>query len=208
MLKIQSEQMSLLDKILDLFRPAGKSPKLVEPITDKKVKPIGNEEAEIAIGPLILRKKYAVKYTTTMINTITLSSDMKTLFLIDDGRAIAFPLDTDNGVLIAAIRGQIVVATALSQDEEEGGGAEGGEVEGERAKPSTAEIIKLPVDKNQWTFVYRKSTAKVGIIGTVDIDATFREENDDCESHVISLEEKIIKVRRAGAEIIVSVFDN
>ncbi len=196
--------MSLLDKILDLFRPASKSPKIVEPIADKKVKPIGNEEAEIAIGPLILRKKYAVKYTTTMINTITLSSDMKTLFLIDDGRAVSFPLDTDNGVLIASIRGQIVVATSLTQEEEEEGGASG-DNPGARRPAVSKEVIKVGVESKQWTFTYNRKAGMMSIIGATEIDSSFRNE-PNCEEHRVDLDESVVKVKRKGGEIIIEVY--
>ncbi len=47
-----------------------------------------------------------------MLNSITLSSDQETVFLIDNGEAIAFPLDEDNGVLIGLMGGQLSVVSA------------------------------------------------------------------------------------------------
>lgn len=69
---------------------------------------------------------YNKKYTTTMLNSISLSSDMKTLYLIDNGRAIAFDLTAPQGVLIGKLGDQLVVATAnnASLEKEEGRNAQ------------------------------------------------------------------------------------
>lgn len=195
--------MSLLEKILDLFRPS-KRPDLIEPKPQQKVKSAGENESDISFGPLFLRKKFAVKYHTTMINTITLSSDMKTLFLIDDGRAVGFPIDTDNGVLIGSIRGQIVVATALSKDEEEGGGAEG---DGAERKPAASEEqIRVETKSKQWTFTYNKRVGMMSIIGATEIDSSFRNE-PNCEEHRVNLNDKVVNVKRKGEDIILTVYE-
>lgn len=47
-----------------------------------------------------------------MLNSIVLSSDMETLYLIDNGRAIEFPL-SEKGLLIGMLNGQLSVATAM-----------------------------------------------------------------------------------------------
>ncbi len=195
--------MSLLEKIFSFFR-SSKNPEAFEPKPDKKVKPIGLKEAEISIGPAILRKKYHVKYLTTMINTITLSSDMKTLFLIDNGRAIGFPIDTENGVLIGSFRGQIAVATALTADEEEGGGTSG---DGAERKPAVNQsVIKVGIKSKQWTFTYNKRAGMMSIIGATEIDSSFR--NDpNCEEHRVNLNDSVVKVQRKGEEIILTIFD-
>jgi hypothetical protein len=195
--------MSLLEKIIGFFR-SSKKQEAFEPKPDKKVRPAGIKEAEISMGPAILRKKYTVKYLSTMINTITLSSDMKTLYLIDNGRAIGFPIDTDNGVLIGSLRGQIVVATALTTDEEEGGGASGS---GAERKPAVnQEVIKVGVKSKQWTFTYNKRVGMMSIIGATEIDSSFRNE-PNCEEHRVNLNDNVVKVKRKGEEIIITVFE-
>ena len=198
--------MSFLEKIIGLFRPESDRPKLFEPIPEKKVTTTGNDEAGFSIKPLFLRKKYIRKYTTTMINTITLSSDMKTLFLIDDNRAVSFPIDTDNGVLIGSLKGQIVVATALTTDEEEQGGTTGDTPDGRRPAVGQ-ETIKVGVQSKQWTFTYNKRTGIMSIIGATEIDSSFRSE-PNCEEHRVNLNDKIVKVVRKGNDIILTVFDN
>jgi hypothetical protein len=139
-----------------------------------------------------------------MINTITLSSDMKTLFLIDNGRAIGFPIDTENGVLIGSFRGQIAVATALTQDEEEGGGTSG---DGAERKPTVNQrVIKVGLISKQWTFTYNKRVGMMSIIGATEIDSSFRNE-PNCEEHRVNLIDSVVKVQRKGEEIILTVFD-
>jgi len=66
------------------------------PILDKLIALFQGEpspEAQASLH-LIRQGKYKTSkpYTTNMLNSITLSSDMKTLYLIDNGRAISYSL--------------------------------------------------------------------------------------------------------------------
>ena len=193
--------MTIIEKILSWFKkkeadPTKNESKSVKPKSDTK------KVAVSPIGKIPTKTPYKIKYTTTMINTITLSSDMKTLYLIDNGRAIDFPIDEKHGILIGTINGQITVATALSQTEEQGGNDTGDT----RMVPAVPEIIKLPAKEAQWTMVYRKETALIGIIGTADIDFSFRND-DNCESHVFNLNEKVIKIKKITEGLEVSVLN-
>lgn len=194
--------MSLLDKIIKLLKPT--SPNTFETVSDKKVEPSIEGEQEIFIGPLISRIKFSVKYTTTMINTLTLSSDMKTLFLIDNGRAVSFPIDTENGVLIGSFKGQIAVATALTQEEEEEGAATPPEPEGRM--PGKQVIITVGIATKQWTLTYNKRSGIMSIIGATEIDSSLRTE-PNCEEHRVNLNDSVVKIKRKGEEIILTVFD-
>ncbi len=46
-----------------------------------------------------------------MTNSISLSSDLNTLFLIEESQVVAFPLYSKQGVLIGSIQNQLVAAT-------------------------------------------------------------------------------------------------
>jgi len=46
-----------------------------------------------------------------MTNSISLSSDLNTLFLIEESQVVAFPLYSKQGILIGSIQNQLVAAT-------------------------------------------------------------------------------------------------
>jgi hypothetical protein len=196
--------MSFFDKLLAVFKP--KVPKSGVPVPTKKVKVKDDSKKEISISPLISKIRYSVKYTTTMINTITLSSDMNTLYLIDGGRAIEFPIDTKDGVLIGLLRGQITVATSMTQEEEEDNSPGGADGEEGRAAPINKEFIRVATLHNQWTFTFHKRTGMVAIIGVTDIDSSFRS-GSGCEEHRIDLNQKVIKIKKKGEELELTIFD-
>jgi hypothetical protein len=117
------------------------------------------------------------KYTTTMVNSVTLSSDMKTLFLIDNGRAISFPLDIDKGILIGTLKGQITVATGFEVVREtEGESLPGtGEVEpvtlsATRGHPQMPSRFVVPITGNQWTVAFIAKHEALAVVGATDID--------------------------------------
>lgn len=196
--------MSFFEKILNLFKP--KSEAKIEPAHHKVIKNEGKVKEDLGFNLVHSKIKFSVKYKTTMINSITLSSDMKVLYLIDDNRAIKFPIDTDDGVLIGAIKGQLAVATALKPEEEEqGGGNDGAEAE-RAAAPSTEEVIKVETIAKQWTLTYNQRSRIVSFIGATDIDFNIRHDAD-CEEHRIDLNEKVVKIKRKGEELILTVYD-
>lgn len=46
-----------------------------------------------------------------MTNSISFSSDLETLFLIEEHQVVAFPLESKRGVVIGRVQGQLVAAT-------------------------------------------------------------------------------------------------
>ncbi len=123
-----------------------------------------------------------------MVNTITLSSDMKTLYLIDDERAIPFDLTNGNGVLIGTFLGQVTVATAVVDTKDSSGG------KGSNPKDR---VIKLK--GNQWTMMYNPELELLHNVGEVDIDFYIsRGEEPKTESYTIDLKKNIVKMRRVG----------
>ena len=123
-----------------------------------------------------------------MTNTITLSSDMLQLYLIDRGRAIEYQLNTNNGVLIGMLMGQVTVVSAKEapQDQEEDDDLEkiptvlrpvpttkdkaNKKEDSEKQKIFIPNRITLPTDNAQWTLFFNQKTKTLGIIGTTDID--------------------------------------
>ena len=55
--------------------------------------------------------------------------------------------------------------------------------------------------------VYRKQSGMIGIIGTTDIDFTFRGDEKDCESHTFNMKEKVIKIKKTEGGLDVSVLN-
>jgi len=170
--------MPILDKLIALFQ--------------------GEPSPETQASLHLIRQgqyKTSKPYTTNMLNSITLSSDMKTLYLIDNGRAISYSLESGNGVLIGALKDQLVVASALVPTEEnptpDGGGS----------ATSRAADTKLRLNttgKNQWTLTYNRPNRTLSIIGVGDIDIGLRSPNDskECDSHTLNLGKSIIHIIR------------
>ncbi len=115
----------------------------------------------------------------TMINTISFSSDMECLYLIDNGRAIDFKLSGGQGVLIGTLKGQITVATAHAKPEETSPAS--------LVKPSENPVtpadstvkkaidtkrIKLSTENAQWQLFYTQKHQTIFVIGASEIDSS------------------------------------
>lgn len=106
------------------------------------------------------------KHITTMLNSISLSSDMKTLYLIDNGRAIAYDLTAPEGVLVGLLGKQLMAATASGppppievEDLPEG--------DGKRTARAEKFIFKAG-ENSQFTLTYNEGHQTLGIIGWDD----------------------------------------
>ena len=180
--------MSIIDKILHFF---GKKKPKEKPTQAKK-------------PPLAFVTKHL--YSSKMINSITLSSDMKTLYLIDNGRAIDFPIDDKIGILIGKIGNQISVATAISPIE-----VNDNSDDTRMASSSTGRtVIKIPAKakKSQWTMTFHADTHQLVIIGTTDIDLSLTMPNEvGCAQHFVDLANKIINIRRKADELELIIMD-
>ena len=128
-----------------------------------------------------------------MVNTITLSTDMKTLYLIDDERAIPFDLTKGNGVLVGTLFGQITVATAISSKGTPGG-------KGTKMNEKTLEL-----KGSQWTLMYNSPNELLHVIGEVEIEF-FRPTGKEprCEDLTIDIKNEIINIKRVGESIQIS----
>lgn len=152
----------------------------------------------------------ATKPLARMVNTITLSSDMETLYLIDNGRAIAFSLLDPRGVVIGIIGGQLSVASASAVANEPslpggdtGGGFDGGTGEAKvLAKPMVG-AIKVPIAANkQWTITYNPGSDVVAIIGATDIDTGIAEPTETTSlAYAFKIGSKSINLRKNGLSL-------
>ncbi len=157
---------------------------------------------------LIRQRQYKTSkpYTTNMLNSITLSSDMKTLYLIDNGRAISYSLESGNGILIGALKDQLVVASALAPIEEnptpDGGGALAGRAANTRLTLNTT-------GKNQWTLSYNQTNRTLSVVGVGDIDIGLRspDNSKECDSYALNLGKTIVHMIRKNDVIEVTAIE-
>jgi len=123
----------------------------------------------------------------TMTNTITLSSDMTTLYLIDDERVIPFDLTNGKGVLIGVLKGQITVVTPNSTNKTT-----------ETIKAGE-DRIEIPVKGSQWTVTYNQPNELMHVVGAVDIDVyTITRKEPTCKPILFDLKNKIVNLKRVG----------
>ena len=154
--------MSVLESILSMFRrKPGESP---------------------SIDP---SPEHALQMRPPSINSIALSPDMSTLFLIDNGRAIYFDLSSRFGIVIGTLDGQLTVATALPDivpveddpdtpeppDTPPGGPDDPIERIIPDPRPRT---LRLSTQSFKWNFLFVPIKGKevFSIIGASDIDAS------------------------------------
>ena len=146
------------------------------------------------------------KYTTTMLNSISLSSDMKTLYLIDNGRAIAYDLTVPQGVLIGLLGEQLVVATAIAlptpDDTLDPNVEEGVDLAGAAVTTDDTEIPtpSRPVPRkytfkagkdSQYTVNYNRKNKALSIIGHDDLVVNLQA-SSDCSSKIFYIDNKRI----------------
>ncbi len=126
-----------------------------------------------------------------MVNSITVSSDMSTLFLIDNGRSIDFPFNNPRGVLIGSLKGQLSVATAIEPPTSE--------------EMASGKTLKLPTEKAQWTMIYHIDTGVLGIIGAADIDVAISQpDTPSCNQNFFDVNTNVVRIRRIGNAIEIS----
>lgn len=133
-----------------------------------------------------------------MLNSIVLSSDMETLYFIDNGRSIEFPLDK-RGVVIGLIEGQLAVATAikvLTPIEDETDDSQAAEKAlAPQPDPLFPKLLKLPLEKSQWSLSFRPQEGYLFAIGATDIEF----ERPDApmvtpKTHIFKLDEGVIRM--------------
>lgn len=133
------------------------------------------------------------KHTTLMLNSISLSSDMKTLYLIDNGRAISFDLTVPQGVLVGLLGDQLVVATgstvAISPDAPS---IEGAIVDASGSTKAEGKTYTFKAgEDSQYTLSYNGKNKALSIIGHDDIVINLQGTTEsDCDSQIFSIDNK------------------
>ena len=151
--------------------------------------------------------------TPIMLNTITLSSDLETLYLIDNNRAIEFPLNSKKGILIGSLNGQITVVSAINPPKEEDDAPIGdgdGNLQnpvGTLAKSKGAVLnpktVIISPKKDQFTNFYNGKNQVLGLIGIIDIDASIAEpESSEPLLFMYDLNDSVINVRKVGNSVV------
>ncbi len=136
-----------------------------------------------------------------MLNTITLSADMSTIYLIESGRVIPYSLYSIGGVLIGLVGGQITVVSALDPQPDAGSEAS---VLTRSASIPVVKSAKISTDKGQWTLLFLPKQSRISIIGATDIDVSIREGEGETmlEGYIFDLRESYVNIRRSGNVIV------
>lgn len=120
-------------------------------------------------------------------NSITISPDLNTVYLIDNGRAIGFNLNHPNGINIGTLNGQITVSTALSvplpdpgddptqPDRPDSDAPSDGPIPGKLDIPIKnlgvrPRYYRIRTTQRRFTTLFFKDKGVVSIIGASDID--------------------------------------
>ncbi len=153
-----------------------------------------------------------------MLNTITLSSDQRRLFLIDDGKLITFPLNT-RGVSIGLLDGQLAVITPnkpapdLEELAEDTVDIEGPAPAVARTAQQKGKEVRLPLRENtQYNLAYNAANQAMGIIGATDIISTITVPDHpgdgptgSCQLHLFDLSEHILTVQRTKDSLLLTL---
>ena len=138
-------------------------------------------------------------------NTITLSTDMSVIFLIDNGRAMPFSLDTIGGVLVGEIKGQITVVSALEQFPDKDQEVQSFSKERAVGIP-IVKSAKVPTNRGNWNFLYLRDRHQVCIIGATDIDSSLQESNNlQAQAYLFDLREGFINIQKAGNTLVLEM---
>lgn len=125
-------------------------------------------------------------------NSITLSTDMNTLYLIDDERAIPFDL-TSRGATVGVIAGEVSVVTARPT--------------GKIVESKLLDRKDVPVVGNQWTVMYNNDNKLFHVVGALDIELTRIEigKESKSKSMMFDLSRTTVTIRRAKESITIEV---
>jgi hypothetical protein len=151
------------------------------------------------------------------VNSITFSADLNILYLIDNGRALAFPLEKW-GVQVALVNKQLSVVTTVDEVElpsldigslptdPDVAGISGRSGIKSLKRPDGGLEIRLKVDpRDQYTSIYNPDSGVLGIIGSTDIISTLVEPDRvepptaTCQQYLFDLRREIVLIRKVGS---------
>ena len=125
-----------------------------------------------------------------MTNSISFSSDMTKMYLIDDGRCIPFDLTRPNGVLVGLIKDQVAVVTAAKAIPDNVPG-------------KTVNNITFSTKDSQFTVVYHEMHTTMFVIGALDIDSAIAAGDDEPKTRIksLNLSQGAVNIKRVGTNI-------
>lgn len=126
-----------------------------------------------------------------MTNSISFSSDMTKLYLIDNDRCVSFDLTKPNGVLVGLIKDQVAVVTAATSIPDTVPG-------------KTVNNITLSTKDSQYTVVYNDSHTTMFVIGATDIDSAITAGDNEPKTRIksINLSQGAVNVKRVGTNLV------
>ncbi|MCI5083687.1 MAG: hypothetical protein MRY78_18460 [Saprospiraceae bacterium] len=182
-------------------------------LSDTKAPDLGTDKpSSDRIDP----KQNETTKTPIMLNTITLSSDMETLYLVDNNRAIEFPLNVKEGTLIGTLNGQITVVSAINPPKEEndpiGTGDNFSSPAGNLAKAKGGVLnpknVVVSAKKGQWTAFFNGKLRILCLIGFGDIDVSIADTDKlEPQFFVFDLGNKVVNVRKRENAIVFTTID-
>ena len=128
-----------------------------------------------------------------MLNTLAISSDQETLYLIDNDRAIKFPLISRNGIIIGTLKGQITVTSAKENPDT-----------GEDTGGDLPRKIRVTTENSQWSGFYNEENEVFGLIGVSEIDISIAEPKT--QVFFVDLKKSVINMKRKGILLELTVF--
>ena len=152
----------------------------------------------------------------TMVNNICLSTDMNTLYLIDDERAIRFPLNQRSGILIGTLRGQLTAATAFKLPKP----VEEADPEMTTGSQSTTlvmsatknkEQVRLSTRRTAWSAVFHPGRMQLSFVGATEVEIRRPDEEPvDYKAEIVSfdLRENTLNIRRIGETLLIRCLPN
>ena len=125
-----------------------------------------------------------------MTNSISLSSDLNTLFLIEESQVVAFPLFAKQGILIGAIQNQLVAATNKNAIDK-----------------NTTTVESVETAKSQIQFYYSDKLKQAFII-IIDIQASKQDPGGDAPDFnyralTFDLQKENIVIRKTEERILI-----
>ena len=184
--------MTLWDRIRRLFGP-GTPQVSINP--ERELKPNSSPASDFPTS--------SPPTTPLMLNTLSLSSDQRQVYLINDDKVHAFQLDSDEGVTIGLLGDQIAVVNTKEVEDP----TRPNEPDLPDSTERTADrprVIKLSLDgKSAFNLQYNPALRAFGIIGATDLISTIPEPGEDpepsgnCSLHLFDLNRNLVRMRRS-----------
>ncbi|HMQ61898.1 MAG TPA: hypothetical protein PKE06_14595 [Flavilitoribacter sp.] len=153
--------------------------------------------------PSIQEKPNSLKFVTNMLNSISFSTDMRFLYIIDNGRAFTFDLESKTGVLIGTLGNQITAVTALEAPDLEDTPLPDGEQGASANRIAALKPVKITTVNKHWTTVFNQDKLALSVVGATDIDLGIANapSNPVCEVLAFDLKSNLLQVRKTGTTI-------